>query len=950
MTMTGPRTRRTAWLALPLLLLAPGLAPAADVLSLAGEWTFRLDPDDRGLVEGWWRQPLPDRVRLPGALQSQGFGEEVSVATRWTGQVVDRSWYTAPEYEPYRRPGNVKVPFWLQPERHYVGPAWYARDVDVPESWHGRRLVLTLERPHWETRLWLDDREAGSARGLSTPHVYDLGTGVKPSRHRLVLRVDNRLVVDVGLNSHSVSDHTQGNWNGVVGRLELLATAPVWVEDLQVYPHVAARSVTVKGRLGNATGRPGRGILRLAAAPEGAGGEAPPERRLEVAWDADGGSFECDYPLGQGARTWDEFDPALYRLTAVLDGGPESAAVTFGLREVGTQGTQFVLNGRKLFLRGTVECCVFPRTGYPPTDVGSWKRIIGVAKAHGLNHFRFHSWCPPEAAFIAADELGFYFHVECASWANTSTALGEGRPIDRWLYEEADRILRCYGNHPSFLLMAYGNEPAGKFREYLGAWVEHYKARDGRRLYTAAAGWPQLPENQYDVTPDPRIQAWGAGLASRLNARPPETRTDYRAYVRGRPVPVVSHEIGQWCVYPNFDEVPKYTGPLKPKNFDVFRDSLRAHHLESQAHDFLLASGKLQTLCYKEEIESALRTSGMGGFQLLALNDFPGQGTALVGVLDPFWESKGYVSAAEFRRFCNSTVPLARMDRRVWTTADTLTADVEAAHFGPAPLEGAVAVWRLVGADGRAVAGGRLPPRTVPVDNGVALGRVEIDLRTVPAPRKYRLVVGLEGTPFENDWDVWVYPAAVEVRPPEGVLVVDDLDDRALAALEAGGRVLWLVPPARVRGDGQGQVALGFSSIFWNTAWTRRQPPHTLGILCDPDHPALARFPTEAHSNWQWWYLVSRAGALVLDDLPADLRPVVQVIDDWFTNRKLALVIEAKVGRGRLVACSINLRHDLDGNPVARQLLASLLNYMGSDRFAPAATLTPDQLRRLVQP
>jgi hypothetical protein len=950
MTMTGPRAGRAAWLAVLPLLLGPGLAPAGEVLSLAGEWALRLDPDDRGLVEGWWRQPLPDRVRLPGALQSQGFGEEVSVATRWTGQIVDRSWYTAPEYEPYRRPGNVKVPFWLQPERHYVGPAWYARDVDVPESWHGRRLVLTLERPHWETRLWLDGKEVGTGRSLSTPHVYDLGTGVTPGRHRLVLRVDNRLVVDVGINSHSVSDHTQGNWNGVVGRLELSATAPVWVEDLQVYPHVAARSVTVKGRLGNATGRPGRGTLLLAAAPVGGGGETLPERRLEVAWDAHGGSFECDYLLGEGARAWDEFDPALYRLTGVLDGGPESAAVTFGLREVATQGTQFVLNGRKLFLRGTVECCVFPRTGYPPTDVGSWKRIIGVAKAHGLNHFRFHSWCPPEAAFVAADELGFSFHVECASWANTSTALGEGQPIDHWLYEEADRILRYYGNHPSFLLMAYGNEPAGKVQEYLSAWVEHYKARDGRRLYTAAAGWPQLPENQYHVTPDPRIQAWGAGLTSRLNARPPETRTDYRAYVRERSVPVVSHEIGQWCVYPNVDEIPKYTGPLKPKNFDIFRDSPRAHHQGGQARDFLLASGKLQTLCYKEEIESALRTPGMGGFQLLSLNDFPGQGTALVGVLDPFWESKGYVSATEFRRFCNSTAPLARMDRRVWTTADTLTADVEAAHFGPAPLEGAVAVWRLVGPDGRAVAEGRLPPRTIPVDNGVALGRVQIDLRTVPAPRKYRLVVGLEGTPFENDWDGWVYPAAVKVSPSEGVLVVDDLDDKALAELEAGSRVLWLVPPARVRGDRHGKVALGFSSIFWNTAWTGGQPPHTLGILCDPDHPALARFPTESHSNWQWWYLVSRAEALLLDDLPADVRPVVQVIDDWFTNRRLALVLEAKVGRGRLVACSIDLRHDLDGNPVARQLLTSLLSYMGSDRFAPAATLTPDQLRHLVEP
>jgi len=948
--MRNSGTKPTAWLAAALLLAAgPAFVQAADVLPLAGEWSFRLDPDDRGIKERWWEQPLPARVRLPGSLQDQGFGEEVSVSTRWTGQIVDRSWFTAPELKAYRRPGNVKVPFWLQPERHYVGPAWYGRVVEVPEAWRGRRIVLALERPHWETRLWVDGKEAGSNNSLSTPHTYDLGTALAPGSHRLALRVDNRLVVDVGINSHSVSDHTQGNWNGVVGRLELSATAPVWIDDLQVYPHVAGKAVTVKGFLGNVTGKAGRGVVCLAAAPLGEERATTlAESRLQVSWDARGGTFECEYTLGKDAGTWDEFEPALYRLTAAFVGARDTKVVTFGLREITTQETQFVLNGRKLFLRGTLECCIFPQTGYPPTDVASWKRIISVAKAHGLNHIRFHSWCPPEAAFVAADELGFYFHVECASWANTSTALGQGKPIDTWLYDEADRILRCYGNHPSFLLMAYGNEPAGSFQRYLATWVNHYKGRDGRRLYTAAAGWPQVPENQYHVAPDPRIQAWGAGLKSRLNARPPETRTDYRDYIRRRSVPVVSHEIGQWCAYPNLDEIVKYKGSLKPKNFEIFRDSLRAHHLGDQAREFLMASGKLQTLCYKEEIESALRTPGLGGFQLLDLHDFPGQGTALVGVLDPFWDSKGYVSAEEFRHFCNSTVPLARMDRRVWTTADTFEADVEVARFGSRPLENAVAGWRLLDPKGKRVAAGKLPARTVPVGNGIELGRVRVELSQLPAPQRYRFVVGLEGTPFANDWDVWVYPRALDTKPPQGVTVVDDLNETALAALAAGGKVLWLVPPARVRDDRHGKVALGFSSIFWNTAWTHRQAPHTLGILCDPRHPALAQFPTESHSNWQWWYLVSRAGALILDDLPREVRPVVQVIDDWFTNRKLALVLEAKVGTGRLLVCSIDLRHDLDQNPVARQLLASLLAYLAGDRAAPAVTLTPDQLRRLV--
>ena len=237
-----------------------------------------------------------------------------------------------------------------------------------------------------------------------------------------------------------------------------------------------------------------------------------------------------------------------------------------------------------------------------------------------------------------------------------------------WLYREAERILKAYGNHPSFMLMPYGNEPGGKKAgAWLAQWVTHWRAADSRRLYTSGSGWPQLPENQFHVTPDPRIQAWGDGLNSRINAKAPETTTDYRDYISQRSVPVISHEIGQWCVYPNFKEIPKYTGYLKPKNFEIFRDRLQANGLGALAQKFLLASGRLQALCYKEDIESALRTPGMGGFELLDLHDFPGQGTALVGVLDPFWEEKGYITAKEYSRFCNATVPLARLSKRVFT-------------------------------------------------------------------------------------------------------------------------------------------------------------------------------------------------------------------------------------------------------------------------------------------
>jgi len=592
-------------------------------------------------------------------------------------------------------------------------------------------------------------------------------------------------------------------------------------------------------------------------------------------------------------------------------------------------------------------------------DVDSWRRIIGIAKAYGLNLLRFHSWCPPEAAFVAADELGFYFHVETC-WANDSVTLGDGKPVDAWVYDETARILKAYGNHPSFLLMPYGNEPGGKkpaqgggasqssrpkYYDFLARYVAHFKALDSRRLWTSASGWPQIPENQFVVMPDSRIQPWGAGLTSRVNALPPETMTDYSANVASRSVPLISHEIGQWCVYPNFDEIPEYTGYLKPRNFEIFHDRLVEHHLDSHAREFLHASGKLQLMLYKEEIESQLRTPGLGGFELLALNDYPGEGTALVAVLDPFWNDKGYVTAREFSRFCNSTVLLARLQQRVFTTYQRFAANLEVANFGPEPLENAVVEWRLVDDSGRVFARGALPSKTVPIGEGFSLGRVEVGLEGASAPARLRFVVGIAGTRLENDWDVWVYPA---LRPPEpaGILLKSSLDDEARRCLLSGGKVLLTIPSQEVRNFERDPVKLGFSSIFWNTAWTRRQAPTTLGICCDPGHPLFRTFPTDDHSDWQWWYLIHRAAALRLDLLPAGIDPLVRVIDDWYTARPLGLIIEGTVGAGKIVVCGFDLTNDVR-DPVSSQMRSSLLRYMNSDDFSPKTSLSAGMIEGL---
>ena len=329
----------------PLLALVSFMAvssPAADAVSLAGSWRFQLDRADAGLRENWAAKKLSSRIHLPGSLSEQGIGDNITTNTPWVGEIVDQSFFTAPEFSQYRQPGKVKLPFWLTPEKYYAGAAWYQRDVTVPKTWSGKRVVLTLERPHWETRLWVDGKLLGTNNSLGTPHEYDLGQ-LAPGKHTLTIRVDNRVVVDVGINSHSISDHTQGNWNGLVGDLSLRATPPVWLAELQVYPHIATRSATVTGKIGNLSGTNGRSGMVFYV-------DGKLLQSIVADWSAAGGHFTCEIPLGKAAPLWDEFHPSVMKLTAKL--GEAESTTSFGLREISTQGTQFVVNGRKLFFAG----------------------------------------------------------------------------------------------------------------------------------------------------------------------------------------------------------------------------------------------------------------------------------------------------------------------------------------------------------------------------------------------------------------------------------------------------------------------------------------------------------------------------------------------------------------------------------------------------------------------
>jgi beta-galactosidase len=542
----------------------PVLVSKTSIVSLAGKWRFALDRQGVGADQRWFAKNLSNEIQLPGNIESQGYGDEITDQTKWTTSLIaNLYWEKLTRYAKYRQLGNVKIPFWWQPERYYVGQSWFQRDLDVPADWRGRRLALMLERVHIQSRAWLDDRPLGMQNGMSVPHRYELGAELTPGKHRLTICVDNSPSIIEGDFGHSIGDHTQGNWNGIVGRIELSASSPVWIDDAQAYPDLAARHTVMKVRLGNVTGQSGNGTLRAGSVS------------TSITWNAEGGTVEMVIPFGAKAELWDEFNPKLQRVDVVLDAGKyqDQQTVTFGLRKIEAGEDLFLINGRKSYLRGTLECAVFPLTGYPPTDVPSWRRIITTAQSYGLNFMRFHSWCPPEAAFIAADELGFYLRPEMV-W---SVILGKGKPLDEWLFRETDRIFREYGNHPSFIMMVPSNEPFGpKEEEFLPKWVAYAKVKDPRRLYSGCVCRPRSSVDDFTVEGNARGAVGWHGkdycreleiIAARKDKGP--------GNLFGKPI--LNHEMTQYQVYPNFDEIAKYTGNRKARYLEIFRDDLKAN-------------------------------------------------------------------------------------------------------------------------------------------------------------------------------------------------------------------------------------------------------------------------------------------------------------------------------------------------------------------------------------
>ncbi len=901
-------------------------------LPLGGTWNCRLDRQDAGVNEGWFTQLLTatTAISLPGTLAQAGLGDKIDTRSR----------------------------FGLTPKIRYVGKAWYQREIDIPETWRNKTIVFFFERCGWESRLWVDGQPVGVRDSLSTPHIYDWPAGLTPGKHTITLRLDSQ--GRPGASCHGWGIDTQLPWNGVLGQMYLSAHDPVWTEHVGVRAEANAEQgarahITVRVR--NDMKATMDGAVNFSIRRKGTEKFAPQGEAFFKSGDREF-TISTIIPIEKAAALWDEFSPQLYELQAEVRAQGEGRktydrrTVEFGIRSLGTDNAHLTVNGRRVFLRGTHDGCAFPLTGGMATSVEEWRRIFRTVKSYGLNHVRYHSVCPPGGAFQAADEEGVYIQAELPYWGRVRN----GWAGSSFLRTELDRILEAYGNHPSFILMSMGNEHSGDW-DLLQDFVDHAKRQDPRRLYASTSnayiypgtrqGFPFVPGDQFWVSMYAGMPQEGSRTRARymellmVENEAIDRAADYSDIYAGSPMPGFSHELGQFWFFPNLDERSKYTGVQEARNFDIFHENLEQAGLLSQAPAFFRSSGASALNLYKEEIERQLRTPECGGFQLLDLHDYPGQGTALVGILDVFWESKGLIEPEQFRRFCDNTVLLARPPKAIWFNNEKAVIPMEIYHYGPDKLDAVAVDWELTDRRGQRLQSGRLgPPVTVPTGTVQKLSAIDLDLTRIEQPQELTLRARLAGTGIGNDWRIWCYPSTLPSEPASGqLLTTADWTGEALPRLQAGGTVLFLA-----------HESLAAAHIdAANAIWTPWNNIPTCGMLIQEEHPAFAGFPTSYFTDWQWWDLLEPYARAVIVPKGIALTPIAQPIDEPIRALKLATIFEAKVGNGRLLATSLDLVNSLETRPGARQLRASLIQYAMGPGFAPVTTLTAAEATRILQ-
>jgi hypothetical protein len=898
---------------------------ARNIIDLAGKWNVQLDKNN-GLVQKHPEQcTIEGSIDLPASLAEKGYGFKT------TGS-------------------DFGI---LTPEYKYVGKASYSRTIEIPENWANKEIEIFLERVLWESRIFIDGKELSKADALGTPHVHRVGE-LSPGKHKLLVQVDNEMIHNIGDKGHAYSDYTQSIWNGIVGRMEMRAIENTSIEKVNIYPDVTKGQLEIKF-LANAKNNLDATVQFRIESLETGETVLSGKKDFKLLKNENGLSFTI--PTNKKLKKWSEFTPNVYILKMELtaNGNTDYSETEFGFCQVSHNGTKLLVNGNPVFLRGNLDCVHFPVTGYASCNLDDWLRIFKIYKDYGLNHARFHSWCPPEAAFKAANRMGIYLQAEASIWIDwwmSTDMVAQGRPEmdtkghpkglgfdqvrDSFVVAEMKRVVETYGNHPSFTLFCIGNELGNSDFEVMKTWVADLKKNDPRRLYAVSTARKITDVDEYCATHYiPEV-----GRTRGLNGA--HTNWDFEETYSKMNIPIIAHEIGQWPVYPKWAEIEKYKGVLKAHNFEGFKLVAEKNGIADQDVDFARASGALNQLMYKYETESFFRTASCAGVQLLSMQDYQGQGEALIGWLDSHWDSKGIATPEKFREHFNTTVPLLRMDKFVWTNNETFEAKAQISHHGNAPLTGAC-IWKISNEKGISLAEGTFGEKTFGLGTLTDLGAINHKLDKIEKAGKLTVSIEVQGTGFRNDWDIWVYPPETEKVNVDDILIVNKLDEKAKSALEKGGKVFLM---AGELGTEETSVNVNFYPLYWSLTFFPGQGKTCIGTLLNDKHPAFNDFPTAYHSDWQWQTISDKSKGFILNGLPHSYKPIAQPIDDFHRNNKVGAIFEVKVGAGSLLVCGFNLDENL---PVARQLKTSLLKYMKMIEFAPKQQVDYRWLQKIFQ-
>lgn len=850
-------------------------------IDLSGQWQVKLDAEKQETMP----QAYPETMMLPGTTSAAGLG----------------------------MPNSAKETGCLTDAYHFEGAAWFMRTFTAGD-WTGEQTMLTLERTR-KTTVYLDGRPIGHQESLCTPHRYFLPP-VHAGEHTLVIRVDNTDYPTRG--GHLTSPDTQSNWNGITGEISL-TVAHTLLTDLTVRPDLRRGCLRVHGH--------------IIGAPDGVAGIVLPGQ-MEHLLPYRRGVLDGECPLKGNEAFWDEAHPEIHTISIDLDG--DVYETTFGLRDVRTLGRRLLINGRETFLRGKVDNLLYPKTGYTPTDVASWMTILGIAKEYGINHYRYHTACPPDAAFTAADLLGVYMAPELPFWGTVAEEGEEGydeRERD-FLFQEGFRILREYGHHPSFLWLSLGNELWGS-KDVLNRMMRAYREADDTKLYSSGAnnyqfvpdvldeenvfvcvrlGRERLLRGSYAMCDAPQgiVQTTAPESVSNYDASiVPETlgqsgeagkvQIQYGTGVKEvdaqsadaliPDVPVISHEVGQYVFYPDFSEISRYTGPLKPRNIEAMRENLERAGLYGEHEAFFRQTGHLAVECYKREIETLLRSREVSGFQLLDLQDYTGQGTALVGVLNAMMENKGLISAEEWREFCAGTVVLGEFASFTGMMGEDIRFDVQISECDPEKQHTCIRCTLM---------DGERELYACDVTPGARQGRLT-DAVSVTFPAEcYRdamqeritgltVVLTLEdGT--RNHYPIWLIPP-IDIRITREGIEKDGRMVAFVSAEEKADGAAIVVPSA------EGQLPAEYCTDFWcypmfrsiSESMGKPVPVGTMGLSIDTASPLLKRFAQEDYTTPAWYAILQTAH---VQRLPADIYPAVQMIDNTERCARLGILYQ----------------------------------------------------------